>query len=124
MNSAIQCLSNTLPLANYFLEGKFKEEINAKNPLGMGGKVAEAFAALISALWSGTYVSYSPYEFKKTIGTFAPQFRGDHQHDAQELLAFLLDGLHEDLNRIKDKPYVEVKESNGRSDGMLKAQFF
>lgn len=26
----------------------------------------------------------------------------------QEFLAFLLDGLHEDLNRIKDKPYIEV----------------
>lgn len=26
----------------------------------------------------------------------------------QEFLAFLLDGLHEDLNRIKHKPYVEV----------------
>jgi hypothetical protein len=31
------------------------------------------------------------------------------------LLAFLLDGLHEDLNRIKVKPYVEYK-SNWSSD--------
>lgn len=27
----------------------------------------------------------------------------------QELLAFLLDGLHEDLNRIKNKPYIEAR---------------
>ncbi|KAF6148521.1 hypothetical protein GIB67_042480 [Kingdonia uniflora] len=33
-----------------------------------------------------------------------------------ELLAFLLDGLHEDLNRIKLKPYIELKDANGRSD--------
>ncbi|PKU72046.1 Ubiquitin carboxyl-terminal hydrolase 8 [Dendrobium catenatum] len=33
-----------------------------------------------------------------------------------ELLAFLLDGLHEDLNRVKCKPYVEVKDSDGRPD--------
>lgn len=34
----------------------------------------------------------------------------------QELLAFLLDGLHEDLNRVKLKPYIETKDSDGRPD--------
>lgn len=28
----------------------------------------------------------------------------------------MLDGLHEDLNRVKNKPYIEVKDSDGRSD--------
>lgn len=28
----------------------------------------------------------------------------------KELLAFLLDGLHEDLNRIRTKPYVEERD--------------
>lgn len=31
----------------------------------------------------------------------------------QEFLAFLLDGLHEDLNRVKCKPYVEAKDGEG-----------
>ena len=34
----------------------------------------------------------------------------------QELLASLLDGLHEDLNRVKNKPYVEAKDGDGRPD--------
>ena len=51
-----------------------------------------------------------------TIGKYAPRFNGYQQHDAQELLAFLLDGLHEDLNRVHDKPYVELSDSEGRSD--------
>lgn len=34
----------------------------------------------------------------------------------QELLAFLLDGLHEDLNRVKQKPYIETKDSDGQPD--------
>nr|GEZ27186.1 protein FAR-RED impaired response 1-like [Tanacetum cinerariifolium] len=33
-----------------------------------------------------------------------------------ELLAFLLDGLHEDLNRVKQKPYFETKDSDDRPD--------
>jgi ubiquitin carboxyl-terminal hydrolase 4/11/15 len=34
----------------------------------------------------------------------------------QELLAFLLDGLHEDLNRVKHKPYKKSKDADGRPD--------
>ncbi|KAF6157738.1 hypothetical protein GIB67_037311 [Kingdonia uniflora] len=33
-----------------------------------------------------------------------------------ELLAFLLDGLHEDLNNVKLKPYIELKDANGCSE--------
>ena len=56
----------------------------------------------------GDTASVSPSSFKYQLGKFAPQFQGYGQQDSQELLAFLLDGLHEDLNRIKRKPYVEV----------------
>lgn len=31
-------------------------------------------------------------------------------------MAFLLDGLHEDLNRIQHKPYTETVDSDGRQD--------
>lgn len=46
----------------------------------------------------------------------ASQFTGYAQHDAQEFMAFLLDGLHEDLNRIQNKPYTETVDSDGRQD--------
>lgn len=42
-----------------------------------------------------------------------------NQHDSHELLAFLLDGLHEDLNRVVDKPYVEQKDHAGRPDEVV-----
>ena len=51
------------------------------------------------------------------MGRYAPQFVGYAQHDSQELLAFLLDGLHEDLNLVLEKPYVDMTvETEGRSD--------
>ena len=31
-------------------------------------------------------------------------------------MAFLLDGLHEDLNRILKKPYIELKDGDDRPD--------
>lgn len=49
----------------------------------------------------------------------ASQFAGYAQHDAQEFLAFLLDGLHEDLNRIKQKPYTEHTSLDHLSDEVL-----
>lgn len=50
------------------------------------------------------------------VGRFAPQFSGYQQQDSQELLAFLLDGLHEDLNRVKKKPYLALRDAEGRPD--------
>ncbi len=110
MNSALQCLSNTPPLTEFLLSDAYLEDINETNPLGMGGEIARRYAELIKALWSGYHISLSPREFKVAVSRFAPQFSGFTQHDCQELMAFLLDGLHEDLNRVKKKPYIEAKE--------------
>lgn len=43
------------------------------------------------------------------MGKFNEIFAQGSQEDAHEFLAFLLDQIHEDLNRIKHKPYVENK---------------
>ncbi|KAI9141081.1 hypothetical protein BKA69DRAFT_1038720 [Paraphysoderma sedebokerense] len=136
MNSALQCLSNTAVLTlDYFLKGHYKHELNRDNPLGMKGEVAEAYGALLEKMWTGANQSsdasssfgygkgaVAPREFKFVISRFAPQFTGYSQHDSQELLAFLLDGLHEDLNRILKKPYVEIPDSNGRPDEVVAAE--
>ncbi|OAD80586.1 hypothetical protein PHYBLDRAFT_129255 [Phycomyces blakesleeanus NRRL 1555(-)] len=119
MNSAIQCLSNTPQLTEWFLAGKYKKDLNCDNPLGMKGEVAEAYGALVDKLWSGMFPSVMPREFKHTIGRFNPTFTGYMQHDSQELLAFLLDGLHEDLNRILKKPYVELPDFDNMSDNEI-----
>lgn len=129
-------MSNTPPIVRYFLEDHHWSELNKDNPLGNHGEIAKAFAELLKAMWSGQHQAFAPRAFKvhdlKTcklvrndcilyiwqlqVGRFAPQFSGYQQHDSQELLTFLLDGLHEDLNRIVKKPYVEMKDADGRSD--------
>ncbi|GFP89454.1 ubiquitin carboxyl-terminal hydrolase 8 [Phtheirospermum japonicum] len=115
MNSALQCLAHTPKLVDYFL-GDYKREINTENPLGMKGEIASAFGDLMKKLWAPGASPLAPRTFKLKLAHFAPQFSGFNQHDSQELLAFLLDGLHEDLNRVKCKPYVEAKDSDGRPD--------
>lgn len=119
MNSAIQCLSNAPLLTLYFRQGLYSKEINRTNPIGMQGRLAEAYATLINDMWSGHNSTIAPRDFKYNVSRFAPQFSGYQQHDSQELLAFLIDGLHEDLNRITKKPYVEAKDSGGRPDHVV-----
>ncbi|XP_035665297.1 ubiquitin carboxyl-terminal hydrolase 15-like isoform X2 [Branchiostoma floridae] len=116
MNSALQCLSNVPVLTRYFLENHYQEELNSDNPLGMKGEIAKTYAELIKQIWSGKYSYTIPRNFKTAVGRFAPQFSGYQQQDSHELLAFLLDGLHEDLNRIRKKPYVELRDADGRPD--------
>ncbi|PIA50657.1 hypothetical protein AQUCO_01200104v1 [Aquilegia coerulea] len=115
MNSAIQCLVHTPEFARYFRED-YKPEINWQNPLGMVGELAIAFGELLRKLWAPGRTPINPRPFKAKLARFAPQFSGYNQHDSQELLAFLLDGLHEDLNRVKHKPYLKSRDADGRPD--------
>jgi ubiquitin carboxyl-terminal hydrolase 4/11/15 len=75
-----------------------------------------ACGELLRSLWTTDRKPIAPHHFKEKIACFAPQFSGFNQHDSQELLAFLLDGLHEDLNQVKCKPYEEAKDASGRPD--------
>ena len=111
MNSSLQCLSNTIPLTDYFLGYDYRSELNKKNPLGTGGKLAIAYAELMKLMWLGRGATtnrngcgggggssffsplnnaVTPTSFKAQLEKFAPQFAGNRQHDAQELLSFLL----------------------------------
>lgn len=40
------------------------------------------------------------------------------------MLSFLLETLHEDLNDVTKKPYIEYKDSDDRSDSEVSAEFW
>lgn len=122
MNSALQCLSNCESLTRYFIGERWNDDLNRGNILGMQGELAGEYAKVVQELWSNDGSFYViPNEFKRVIARFAPQFTGYQQHDSQELLAFLLDGLHEDLNRVRVKPPTEVPQGNGQDDDEIAA---
>lgn len=116
MASALQCMSNIPALTEYFLSRKYIDEINTDNPIGSGGMLAKEYANLLTNLWAGNDSSYAPRNFKLTIGRWNNRFANYQQQDSHEFLSALVDGIHEDLNRIKKKPYVEAKDANGRPD--------
>ncbi|KAK2745653.1 CSN-associated deubiquitinating enzyme Ubp12 [Myotisia sp. PD_48] len=112
MNSALQCLKNVEELTHYFLQNEYKQELNPNNPLSHNGDVARAYASLLHQMYDEQgAASFAPRNFKNVIGRYGPSFSGYGQQDSQEFLLFLLDGLQEDLNRIKTKPYIEKPDS-------------
>ena len=120
MNSALQCLSNVPPLAEYFLErARWEGDVNEDAIGGTAGKLVQEFAKLLEKLWTANVAYTPPVDLKWTIGKYAPDFAGYRQHDTQELIAYLLGALHEDLNRVKHKVPVETLESDFRDDAVV-----
>ena len=115
MNSGIQCLSNCTELTKYFLLGFHNLDINKTNATGQNGELANAYAETIDALWKGHKQGIEPRELKSQVSRKAEQFGGYGQEDSGELIVFLLDGLHEDLNHAKRSDSVAAKEDDGEA---------
>jgi ubiquitin C-terminal hydrolase len=105
MNSVIQCLSNTKLLLEYLLQDYHVSDINTTTS-AMKGALIKAFAEVIKKVWSQDASDrvVNTASLKSQIQRFAPRFIGYAQQDAQEFLRYLLEGLHEDVNRVKEKP--------------------
>ena len=65
-------------------------------------------------MWSASAGAVAPRRLKQIIGKWNEQFAGLDQQDSQELLAFLLNGLNEDLNRVSTKPYADQPDRYAR----------
>lgn len=115
LNSALQCLSNAPPLADFFLLGDWERDLNTDNPDGLKGDMARQFAAILGRLWSGEVSQLSEDDvraFKAVVERKDHSFEHRCEMDAQELLSTVLDGLHEDLLRPKEDEANEKAEAH------------
>ena len=116
MNSILQCLSNTPELRDYFVSGRYLANINTENPLGFEGKLAKCFSMILRKLWSGEYDYFSPRKLMEIVAKRSKSFDGQSQHDSHEFMSYLIDGLHEDLNRVRKKPTTKPVEMEDHPD--------
>ena len=90
----------------------------------MNGKLAQAYHSLLEDMWLAKDSKTAPHDLKRVLGKRVARFSGYGQQDACELLNYLLDLIHEDLNRVKKKPYVEMPDSDGHPDEELSNLFW
>lgn len=118
MNAALQCLGNLECVRHYLLGMHFYSEINTSNILGSKGEIVTALAKLWYNKWnkSCSYGHVNPSHFKKIFCEHSPMYQGYEQHDSAEFLAQLLDYVHEDVNRVREKKYVEMPDLQGTEE--------
>jgi ubiquitin carboxyl-terminal hydrolase 4/11/15 len=112
MNSALQCMRACQELSLYFLSNAWETDLNYDNPLGYKGVIAKVYGDLLKNVSDNKTNTFAPRAFKNALSKHAPTFAGYGQQDSQEFMSFLVDGLHEDLNRIIKKPYTDNPESD------------
>ncbi|XP_052739167.1 ubiquitin carboxyl-terminal hydrolase 32 isoform X3 [Bicyclus anynana] len=125
MNAALQSVWNTGPLTQYFNSGMHMYEVNTSNPLGTKGVLAVRYGELCKEVWSCSARSVAPLRVRWCVSRHARALAGGGQHDAQELLAWLLDALHEDLNRAAPPPRAPLPsaaDSDSRPDQVVAAE--
>jgi ubiquitin C-terminal hydrolase len=96
MNATLQCLSNTKKLTEYFLN-EYKS--NKSNILSY------EYYKVLKNLWdeNNHKNAYSPYSFKEVLSKENPLFSGIQANDSKDLLNFLVERFHQELNKTKPK---------------------
>lgn len=68
MSAALQCLSNAKELSQYILNGNWKRDANAMNPIGTDGQLLVQYVQLLHKLWeSNGKKSINPQKFKECL---------------------------------------------------------
>ena len=97
MNASLQCLSNTKELTEFFLNN-YKDK-NKKKHI-----ITYEYYELIKNLWNekNNNKPYSPYSFKDVLSQENDLFAGIQANDSKDLINFLIERLHQELNVIKE----------------------
>jgi ubiquitin C-terminal hydrolase len=98
MNSVLQCVLLSPYLTEYIISTFPKEKKNRSTP------VAQSFSELLQKVRTAGGAAVTPSDLKNQVSRTVSQFSGYGQQDAQEFLRFLLDRMHDELNRIVSKP--------------------
>ena len=97
MNASIQCLCGITELTKYLIKLFLKQSIDIENQ-----PLTAAYSSLLYELFypkkNEKYIS--PKLFKEIIGELNPLFKGMHAADAKDLIFFIIEKLHKELNPI------------------------
>ena len=97
MNATIQCLCHVFNLKNYFMNRKLMYQSIPKG----NNSLSKEFYKVINNLWKNSYHGksyYTPRDFKNIISQKNPLFQGIAANDSKDLIIFLYETMHTELN--------------------------
>ena len=105
MNATLQCLLHVNELTNYF---KYeypndKQTLSERNESAVSkGNISKAFYDVLCGVTNtnDTNNSFSPDEFKKCLGTYNTQFNKFEANDSKDLILYLFQTIHAELNYL------------------------
>ena len=129
INTVIQCLSNTIPLTNYFLDDKNRNRI-LQNNLSLnnpdGPQLSPSYLELIEKLWINEeqIKSVDPFEFINNIQSLNMNFEKEEEKDVGDLAIFILEQLDLELNEKKLENSENNTELNSNDKNIIKNNFY
>ena len=113
MNATIQCLCHVLNVKNYFKnrQSVYTDTISNNCPLTLD------FYKVVNNLWKESYRGkkyYTPTDFKNRISIMNPLFRGIAANDSKDLILFLYETMHNEINKINQ--YAQNNNYNNNTE--------
>ena len=104
MNATLQCMAHFSEVSEKILTWyKYSKDNNKKSR-----KISYAYAEVLDNLYSlndnmyhnSNKTFYAPQQFKNLIGNLNPLFQGIQANDSKDLLNFMIEKMHEELNPL------------------------
>ena len=100
MNATIQCLAHIIKLTKYLLNVRnINKIVSDKNKY----KLTNSYIEILNNIWLNYSINYySPDNFKNIISEMNPLFAGIQANDSKDLVLFILETMHNELNEPKN----------------------
>ena len=115
MNATLQCLSNINLLTGFFLFNKnYFSNISYQSP---EKPISKAFSDVIYHLWNPNEPNkyYAPHYFKNVLSSKNKLFEGIQANDSKDLLIYLFEEIHKELNILKNNKEIEQEISDQKN---------
>ena len=117
MNSVLQCLLHVSELIYYFIN-EYPKACNLlkerNNDISTKGNISKVFYELIKSVYPekkerniNRSDSVSPAKFQNIIGYYNPQFRNLEANDSKDLILYLMQSMHSELNYFSKNKAIE-----------------
>ena len=119
MNATLQCLAHIQRLTHYLLNSETKKKISSDK---IKYKLTSAYLTVLENLWQNKNIKYySPNQFKDVISEMNSLFAGIQANDSKDLILFLLETMHNELN-LENKNINNINNQENYVDD-IQAQY-